>query len=353
MKKLVIESEVVKENINAIKRRADSAVIIADLSCDAQGLGLIKTAALLRAEGVSNFAVYEVDDAEKLRRNGFVDEHILMLRSTVDVNEIGRLLDNNITCTIGSYDAGIVANSVAVARGTVIEAQIKVNSGLGQYGFLPSEIDKITKVFRQMPGLAVSGMYTRFSGPGAGRAAAARQLETFESLLLKLHESGIDTGMAHALDSYALFKCDLDRLDAVCLGSAISGRTPGVGQGEIRRAGYIEASIDEINWLPAGSVVGAGRGIRLKKSTKTAVVSVGWFNGVGLASTGEPGGVKRFLRQRSRLNVKMGGKKLKTIGDIAANCILLDVTDISCGVGDLVTIECEPRMIKGIPVEYR
>ena len=73
MKKLVVESAIVKENISAIKRKADSAVIIADLSCDAQGLGLLKTAALLRAEGISNFAVYEVEDAEKLRE--FFTEH--------------------------------------------------------------------------------------------------------------------------------------------------------------------------------------------------------------------------------------------------------------------------------------
>lgn len=353
MKKLVIDSGIVKENISAIKRKADSAIIIADLSCDAQGLGLLKTAALLRAEGISNFAVYEVEDAEKLRRNGFVDEHILMLRSTVGVEEIGRLVENNVACTIGSYDAGIAANSVAVSRSTVIEVQIKVNSGIGQYGFLPSELDKITKIFRQMPGLAVSGMYTRFSGPGAGKAAAARQLETFEKVLLKLHESGIETGMAHALDSYALFKCDLDKLDAVCIGSAIAGRTVGVSQGEINRAGYIEADIDELDWLPAGSVVGAGKGVRLKKSTKVAVVSVGWFNGVGLGEANAPRSFKSIIKGAPKPVIRLDGKKLKLVGDIGATCILLDVTDISCCVGDKVTIDCDPRMIKGIPVEYR
>ena len=356
MKKLVIDSAIVKENISAVKRRADSAAVIADLSCDAQGLGLLKAAALLRAEGISNFAVYEVEDGEKLRKNGFVDEHILMLRSTVDVGEIGRLVDNNIACTIGSYDAGIAANSVAVSRSTVIEVQIKVNSGIGQYGFLPSELDKMTNVFRQMPGLAVSGVYTRFSGPGAGRASVSRQLETFENVLLRLHESGIETGMAHALDSYALFKCDLDKLDAVCVGSAIAGRTPGVSQGEINRVGYIEADIDELDWLPAGSVVGAGKGVRLKKSTKVAVVSVGWYNGVGLAHTDPPRGLKglkSIIRGTPAPVIRLGGKKLKLVGDIGANCILLDVTDVACGVGDKVSIDCDPRMIKGIPVEYR
>lgn len=353
MKKLVIESAIVKENISAIKRKADSAVIIADLSCDAQGLGLLKAAALLRAEGISNFAVYEAEDAKKLREGGFVDEHILMLRSTVDIDEIGLLADNNVACTVGSYDAGIAVNSVAVSRSTVIEVQIKVDCGLGQYGFLPTETDKITNVFRQMPGLAVSGMYTRFSGPEAGKAAAARQLESFEKVLLKLHENGIETGMAHALDSYGLFKCELDKLDAVCVGSAIAGRTPGVNSDELKPVGYIEAQIEEIDWLPAGSAVGAGKGVRLRKSTKVAVVAVGWYNGVGL---GEPGGrrsLKRFIKGEVKPTVKLEGKRLKLIGDIGANCLLLDVTDTACCVGDCVTIECLPKLVKGMPVEYR
>lgn len=353
MKKLVVESAIVKENISAIKRKADSAVIIADLSCDAQGLGLLKTAALLRAEGISNFAVYEVEDAEKLRAGGFVDEHILMLRSTVDVDEIGRLADNNVTCTIGSYDAGIAANSVAISRSSVIEVQIKVNSGVGQYGFQPTEIDKITNIFRQMSGLVVSGMYTRFSGAAAGKATAARQLESFEKVLLKLHESGIETGMAHALDSYGLFKCELDKLDAVCVGSAIAGRTPGVGAEELKPAGYIEASIEEIDWLPAGSVVGAGKGVRLRKSTKVAVIAVGWYNGVGLGEVNGRRSLKRLIKGEARPVVKLDGKKVKLIGDIGANSLLIDVTDAACCVGDCVTIECRPKFVKGMPVEYR
>ena len=117
--------------------------------------------------------------------------------------------------------------------------------------------------------------------------------------------------------------------------------------------GYIEADIDELDWLPAGSVVGAGKGVRLKKSTKVAVVSVGWYNGVGLGEANAPRSFKRLVKGASRPNVRLGGKKLKLVGEIGANCILLDVTDITCGVGDKVVIECEPKIIKGLPVEYR
>ena len=51
--------------------------------------------------------------------------------------------------------------------------------------------------------------------------------------------------------------------------------------------------------------------------------------------------------------MKLDGKKVKLIGDIGANSMLIDVTDAACCVGDCVTIECRPQFVKGIPVEYR
>jgi len=33
--------------------------------------------------------------------------------------------------------------------------------------------------------------------------------------------------------------------------------------------------------------------------------------------------------------------------------MLLDVTDVDCGVGDPVILEADPRAVKGITVEYR
>ena len=51
--------------------------------------------------------------------------------------------------------------------------------------------------------------------------------------------------------------------------------------------------------------------------------------------------------------MKLNGKKVKLIGDIGANSLLIDVTDTACCVGDRVIIDCQPQFVKGMPVEYR
>ena len=91
MKTLVIEREAVKNNIGVIKERAGEAVIYAVLTGDGQGAGLVELARLLREEGIGRFAVSEPAEAAALRRAGFVEEEILMLRPTVDRAELEQL----------------------------------------------------------------------------------------------------------------------------------------------------------------------------------------------------------------------------------------------------------------------
>ena len=352
MKKLVIDTSAIRSNLAAVRKMTGSALLIADLSCDAHGLGLMSTAAVLRDEGVRAFAVSEVEDAERLRRGGFVDQQILILRSTVDPLEIERACDAGAICTVGSLEAGIAASSVAQARSTVIEVRLKVDSGPGRYGFLPSELDKLLQVYLRLPNLAVSGIYTRLPGAQAGKRVLLERMEAFESVLVKLDDAGVDLGVTQALDSYSLFKGDLDRLDAVCVGSALTGRTPGLGN-QLTKVGYIEASIDELKWLPADTVVGEGKGRKLKKSTKAAVVPVGWFHGVGRPAPGKARFIARLTGRGERVTVTRGGKRLRLLGPVCEDYLLLDMTELDCGVGDIVCIEADPRAVKGIPVEYR
>lgn len=352
MKKLIIDVNAVKSNLAAVRRQAGSALLIADLSCDAHGLGLLPAAELLRGEGVRAFAVGDVEDAERLRRAGFTDQQLLILRSMTDPGEIERACDAGAICTVGSLAVAAEANSVAQRLSTVIEVRVRVDTGLGQYGFLPSEKDTIKKVYQSMPGLAVSGIYTCLTEGQTRKKLVTERMEAFESLLVRLDDDGIDLGVSHALDAFSLFQCDLDRLDAVCVGSALAGRVSGLGS-QLTKVGYIEAAIEELKWLPAGTVVGEGKGRKLKKSAKAAVVPVGWCSGVGRGDPAKKGFFARLLGRGERPGVSLRGKKLRLLTPIGEDRMLLDMTDMDCGVGDLVSIEADPRAVKGITVEYR
>ena len=102
-------------------------------ACHEGAIGMVDgKAQLLRDEGIGRFAVCEVSEAEALRKAGFIDEEILMLRSTTDREELERLVDLNVVCTISSVDTGLALNALAENRSTVAGAALRRLSR--QYG---------------------------------------------------------------------------------------------------------------------------------------------------------------------------------------------------------------------------
>ena len=179
MRKLVIDRAAIKNNLTVIKDRAAGAAIYGVLTGDGQGVGAAALAQLLRDEGIGRFAVSEVSEAEALRQAGFVDEEILMLRATTDREELERLVDLNVVCTVSSVDTGMALNALAGNRSTVAEAHIQVDTGMGFGGFLVGEPEKILLAYRSLPNVALSGIYTQIHAAPAGQEAE-HQLQQFQ-----------------------------------------------------------------------------------------------------------------------------------------------------------------------------
>lgn len=353
MKHLVIDRRVIRNNLKAIKERADGAAIYADLSANACGMGLLEIARLLRDDGIHSYAVSDPKDAAFLRSNGFTDEKIMMLRSTADPDELSELIDLNVICTVGSYDAAVALNGIAESRKTVAEVQIKVDTGLGRYGFLPTETDKMSSIFKYMSNLAIIGMFSSYAASWRNKKLSIQQFEMFNKVLDKMTELGFETGVAHICDSAALFRYDFGRMDAVRVDTALSGRIPGKSVPGISRVGYIEAGIEEVGWFPKGHRIGGEHGFVTKKPTKIAVLSVGYYHGFGVDRHMGERSIFEFLKLRNKnLFVKIGAQRARVLGAVGMLYTIIDVTHIECAVGDPVILDVDPVNVKGLPIMY-
>lgn len=363
MKSLIVDRQALKKNISVIKNYAEGTPIYAVVKGDGYGLGIVEYSKLLRDEGITRFAVTEPSEATALRKSGFTEEEILMLRSTTSREELEELIDANTICTVGSYDAAVALNGIAESRSTVAEAHIKIDTGMGRYGFLPSEWDKIVSVFQYMANIAVSGMYTHFHSAFCDRKSVLNQLETFKTVVGLISKKGYETGIIHACNSSALFKAPESKLDAVRIGSAFLGRLSFPGSYGLEKIGYIETTVEQVRWLPKGSTVGYGAVYKARKATKTAVLPIGWYHGfnaekgrdifrfkdcvVGILSL-----VKSFVTGK-RVYVKINGKRARVLGHIGMLHTVADVTDIECSIGDIAVMEVNPLLAKGLEIEYR
>lgn len=355
MKTLVIEREALRHNIGVIKERAGQAVIYAVLTGDGHGAGLVELARVLREEGIGRFAVSEPAEAAALRKAGFVEEEILMLRPTVDREELAQLIELDVVCTVGSSDTGMALNAAAEERSTVVEAHIQIDTGMGFGGFLADEPEKILSVYRNLPNVAISGICTQIQVRKKGGRDLTAQLEQFHRAVDAIRGAGFETGTVHAAGSYALLHWDEARLDGVRAGSALLGRCRRTRGDGLRRVGYGEVKVEETRWVPKGHIVGGNTPAPLKKNTRVAVLPVGYQNGFGMGRPWAGGlldAIRRWLTQR-QITVRVNGQKARVIGGIGAIETIVDVTDLKCTAGDKAVFDIDPIFAKGFVREYR
>ena len=190
MKRLVIKKDDLLKNIDIVKNKAGNCEIIGVLKGNGYGLGIIELAKILSENGIGFFAVTEPEDIKKLRDNGFTDEKILLLRSTAIPDEAEAIADNHAVATIGSYEAAVLLNGVAKAKNIKAEAHIEIDTGMGRYGFLPAETEKILSIYKFMDNISVTGIYTHFPLAFANKNATLKQCDVLKGICADIKNAG-------------------------------------------------------------------------------------------------------------------------------------------------------------------
>ncbi len=362
-KYLVVERQKVRENVKQVRRRAGGAAVYGVLKGNAYGFGLTEMADILRDEGISRFAVTEPYDFIQLRNSGFIDEEILVMRSTAIPEEIEKMIEYNAVATVGSYDTAVVMNGVAERAQTTLDCHVEIDTGMGRYGFIPAEIDRVLAVFRYLPALRVTGMYTHFNRAYESGRAVRAQYDAFRGVVEQVRAAGFDPGVCHCANSSALLKYPYTVMDAVRVGSAFTGRVPVRGNFGLQRTGYAEADIVEIHWLQKGQTVGYSADYKCRRSVRAAVVPLGYSDGLCIekafdmhrfrdAFLGAGHEVKGWLTGR-KLTCTVKGKTARVLGHVGMQHTVIDVTGIDCSVGDPVRFEVNPLLAgRMLPKKY-
>ncbi len=81
MKYLVIDRRVVRNNLKAIKERAEGAAIYVDLKRQRRRMGLLEIAKLLRDMGSTPISFQTPKTHPTFETNGFTEEKLMMLKA--------------------------------------------------------------------------------------------------------------------------------------------------------------------------------------------------------------------------------------------------------------------------------
>lgn len=353
MKKLIIEQEKLKHNIDIIKSLTNSTVI-AVLKGNGYGLGIPEYAKLLVENSIGYFAVSAVEEALQLRNKGF-DNNILLLASTSVPEEAEIIIKNNIMPTIGSINSVIAFNQAAEKLGKIADIHLKIDTGFGRFGFMWDKLGDVCETLKSLQYIRIAGTYSHLSFPFEKKPKSTHiQFEKFLKSIETLKDRGINPGMVHIANSSAFLRFPAMHLDAVRVGSALLGRIPVENQFGLERIGYMKSNIIDVKELPENHFVGYANTYKTRKPARIGIVPVGYMDGFGVEKTRDTFRFRDVLRYvyndikqvNKKLYVKLESKeRVRILGRISMFNIVVDLTGTDAKIGDNVYLEVNPILV--------
>jgi alanine racemase len=362
MKAYIVDKQALKNNLEILKSRAGSTAIWGVVKGDGYGMGCVNMASFLHENGIRRFAVTEISEVRALRTAGFEDVPILMMEGTCNPIEVRELLQLGAIFSVGTGEDAAVINAEAAALGMKAQAHVKIDTGMGRYGFLHDQTEQIAALYTDYPNMELTGIYTHFHS-ARNASVTQNQFDRFQRVVSALRQAGFDPGMVHCCNSTAFWKYEHMHCDAVRVGSAVLGRVNFEGKTGLQKVGFCQAELEEIRTIPAGHSVGYGAGWKAKKDTRIAVLSVGYINGFSVdrgfdlwrfsdCLRGIGRYIKAFLKKKA-LYVRVKGKACRVLGHVGMVNMVIDVTGCDCQPGDLAHVDINPLLVRNMEIVFQ
>lgn len=326
-----IDIDTLTHNIGEVRRVTEpSAEIMAVVKANAYGHGAVQCSRVFLENGAKSLAVATLNEAVELRGAG-VKAPILVLGYT-PVEHFGAILKWGVTPTIYTVEGARALADVAESVGKVAKAHVKIDTGLGRIGFLPSDesLSAIQEI-AQLPSLEIEGIFTHFAVADAeDKEYTRRQFEDFLGFTDRLGARGISPPMRHVSNSAAIIDLPEYSLDAVRPGCMLYGLYPSdevdTDRVDLRPSMTLRARLSNVKVVPPGTGISYG----LTYTTSAECM-------IGSLPVGYADGYSRALSNRAEVLVR--GKRAPVVGRVCMDQCMVDLTGVEgAGIGDDIVL---------------
>jgi len=314
-----IDLSALLDNFKTIKGKVgDKVEIIAIVKADAYGHGAkVVSLFLQKFCHIKIFGVAQIEEGIFLRKVG-IDKKILVLSPQLK-DSIPYFFEYNLTPVISDLNFLDELGKYAISKDKTIKIHISVDTGMGREGFLPSDIGRVLDTIKEYPNIILEGVSSHLSCPENKKDPYnIFQKKLFYEVYEALKNEKI---LFHFSNTGGIFNFPELHYDAVRPGLSLYG----YGDKKLKPVMQVKAKITLIKELPAGWGIGYGHTYMTEKSTKIAVVPVGYADGY-----------RRELSNKAR--VLLNGEYCRILGRISMDQFTIDVSDKDVNIGDIVTL---------------
>ena len=292
--------------------------VMAMVKANAYGHGLVAAAHAFAAAGARTFGVAELEEAVALREAGVEGEIVVLFGAPAGA--AAELVHSNLTPVVFDREGLAELSRAAVAARKRVGVHLKVDVGMGRLGVLPAGVGGMVAAIRDVPGLFLAGLLSHF--PQADQTQGDTEAQYREFAEVRDAVAAMVPGMtlAHIANSAALLRFPAAHVTMVRPGISLYGYYPSAEsrRPEVRLlpAMGFHTQVLQVKEVPAGYGVSYGHRFVTGRSTRLAVLPVGYDDGYLRGLTG-------------KAQVLIRGRRVPVVGTICMNACIADVTEIA------------------------
>jgi alanine racemase len=325
-----VDLDAVRANVRTLRALVAPATVCAVVKADGYGHGAVAVSKAAIDAGAACLAVALVEEGVQLRDAG-IDAPILVLSEPVP-SAAETVVAHRLTPVVYTATGIDALAKAALSLGArdPVAVHLKVDTGMHRVGCDPADAVALAAHVVDRPELVLAGVCTHFAvADEPENAYTETQRLLFEEVLGALRAQELPTGTVHACNTAAAIAAPNARYDMVRAGIGIYGLAPSpalAGRVELVPALAVKARVSYTQTLPAGARVSYGLRYETAATTRVATVPIGYADGV-----------PRELAQRGG-EVLVAGRRRPIAGTVTMDQLMVDVADLSVGVGDEVVL---------------
>ncbi len=322
-----ISSAALKNNINELRRTLEPGVrFCAIVKANAYGHGLKEVVSVALQEGVDLFGVDSVDEALAVRELA-TDATIFIMGLTVPQRLI-EVIRIRAVQTVFSLEGLRAMKTAAEKAGMPALITLELETGLHRLGVEGKQLNEMLEFLKQAKGyIYLTSVASHLSSAeNALRTDITRlQYEKFQEGIRTIYHQGFQPEHYHIACSAAGIMHELPHGTCIRFGIMMYGLWPSV---DARRAGTLskrhvdlkpvlsfKTRVAQVTDVPPGGGIGYGPTVVVNRTTRVAVLPVGYYDGFD----------RKFSNNGA---VIIHGTRCPILGNICMNMMMVDVSTV-------------------------
>jgi alanine racemase len=297
------------------------AALLAVVKSDAYGHGARDVARRLERRGIEWLGVAMAEEGVALREAGIATPVLVL--GTARREEVELYRRHRLTPTVSSMPLLEMWSEATAGSSETTDLHLKIDTGMSRLGLAPADLGSALERIRQSPGLRLTGLMSHLAeGDVPDSPRNQVQIDRFVALGAELSSAERKRVLLHLANSGGALYQPASRLSVARLGLALYGVDPARRDSGVEGVMSVRCRVVQVRELAAGERAGYGGTWQAERSSRLAVLPLGYGDGYA-------------WRLSNRAEVLIGGRRAPVAGRVSMDMTTVDVTDAGeVAVGD-------------------